>query len=81
MPCDVQQFFPAIDHQILKDILGKTIADAQTLRLCEKIIDSGVGVLDGAYTMRYFPNDDLARSMGVSATELKQRIEQRRLNL
>ncbi len=59
LPCDVQQFFPAIDHQVLKSILARTIACEPTLRLCEKIIDGGAGILDGEYTMRYFPNDDL----------------------
>jgi RNA-directed DNA polymerase len=59
LQCDVQQFFPAIDHQILKDILAKTIACQPTLDLCDKIIDSGVGVLSEEYTMRYFEGDDL----------------------
>lgn len=59
LQCDIQQFFPAIDHQILKSILAKTIACQPTLALCEKIIDSGVGVLSAEYDMRYFPDDDL----------------------
>jgi len=59
LQCDVQQFFPAVDHQILKNILAKTIACESTLNLCSKIIDSGVGVLSAEYDMRYFPDDDL----------------------
>jgi retron-type reverse transcriptase len=59
LPCDIQQFFPAIDHEILKAILAKTIACPATLRLCTKIIDSGAGVLTSEYQMRYFPQDDL----------------------
>lgn len=59
LPCDIQQFFPAIDHAILKDILAKTIADPATMRLCHKIIDSGAGILDAEYDMRYFAGDDL----------------------
>jgi len=59
LQCDIQQFFPAIDHEILKAILAKTIACQPTLDLCGKIIDSGVGVLSEEYDMRYFPNDDL----------------------
>jgi len=43
LPCDIQQFFSAIDHQILKGILAKTIGDEAVLRLCGKIIDSGKG--------------------------------------
>ncbi len=59
LQCDIQQFFPAIDHAILKQILGRTIACAPTLRLCGKIIDSGADVLTNEYRMRWFPNDDL----------------------
>ncbi len=59
LQCDVQQFFPAVDHQVLKRILAKTIAGQPTLHLCEKIIDSGVGVLAEEYDMRWFPDDDL----------------------
>jgi retron-type reverse transcriptase len=59
LPCDVQQFFPAIDHLILKAILQHTLADPSTIRLCEKIIDSGIGVLVDAYDMCWFPGDDL----------------------
>lgn len=59
LQCDVQQFFPAIDHQVLKGILAKTIACAPTLALCEKIIDSGAGVLSEEYDMRWFAGDDL----------------------
>ena len=44
LQCDVQQFFPAIDHAILKQILSKTIACQPTLTLCEKIVDSGIGI-------------------------------------
>ncbi len=59
LQCDIQQFFPAIDHAILKDILSRKIADEAVLRLCGKIIDSGVGVLKDEYDMRYFDGDDL----------------------
>jgi len=59
LPCDIQQFFPAIDHAILKNILGRTIADPQTMALCGKIVDSGAGILASEYTMCYFPGDDL----------------------
>ncbi|MDX1991249.1 MAG: reverse transcriptase domain-containing protein [bacterium] len=63
LPCDIQQFFPAVDHFILKNILAKTIGDRKLIGLCEKIIDSGAGILDGEYTMRYFPGDDLFAQM------------------
>jgi hypothetical protein len=59
LQCDIQQFFPAIDHAVLKSILAQTIACPATLRLCSKIIDSGQGILNDQYTLRYFPGDDL----------------------
>lgn len=59
LQCDIQQFFPAIDHAILKDILSRKIADEAVLRLCGKIIDSGAGILTEQYDMRYFDGDDL----------------------
>lgn len=59
LQCDVQQFFPAIDHAILKAILADTLRCEPTLRLCAKVIDSGVGVLTDEYDMHYFPGDDL----------------------
>lgn len=68
LQCDIQQFFPAIDHAILKSILARTLADAQTMSLCEKIINSGVGVLADQYAMTWFPGDDLfaaSRSRGL----------------
>ncbi len=59
LQCDVKQFFPSIDHAILKDILAKTIACMPTLRLCEKIIESGADVLTAEYEMCWFPGDNL----------------------
>lgn len=59
LQCDVQEFFPAIDHDILKATLAQTLACEPTLRLCGNIIGSGVGVLADQYTMRWFPGDDL----------------------
>jgi RNA-directed DNA polymerase len=59
LQCDVEQFFPAIDHDILKAILRRTIQCAPTLRLCDKIIDSGAGLLNDAYDLRWFDGDDM----------------------
>jgi len=56
---DVRQFFPSIDHQILKTMLARVIPDEKVLWLAGKIIDTGVGVLDEEYDMHWFPGDDL----------------------
>lgn len=59
LPCDVTQFFPSIDHQILRSILARTIHDERTLRLIDLILASGEGILRAEYEMVYFPGDDL----------------------
>jgi retron-type reverse transcriptase len=59
LQCDVKQFFPSIDHAILRSILVSPVRDEQILWLCDQILSSGVGVLSEAYDMVYFPGDDL----------------------
>lgn len=59
LQCDVEQFFPAIDHALLRETLARKIDDANTLWLIDQILASGVGVLADEYGMRYFPCDDL----------------------
>ncbi len=56
---DVETFFPAIDHYILKAILWRHIACDDTRWLMTQIIDSGQGILIDQYRMRWFPGDDL----------------------
>jgi retron-type reverse transcriptase len=45
LQCDVREYFPSIDHAILKGILARRIACADTLALCGHIIDGGAGML------------------------------------
>jgi retron-type reverse transcriptase len=59
LQCDIVQFFPAVDHARLRDILFRLIADEQSRRLIDLILDSGAGVLKQEYDMVYFPGDDL----------------------
>ncbi len=59
LQCDVRQFFPSIDHALLRDTLARQLADQSVMRLCEKILASGVGVLSEAYEMAWFSGDDL----------------------
>ena len=56
---DLEQFFPAIDHAILRRMLQRQIKDARTLWLIDQILASGAGVLAEEYAMRYFPRDNL----------------------
>ncbi len=59
LQCDIQQFFPAIDHAVLSTALARKIPDPDVLWLAGRILASGVGVLSEAYTMAFFPGDDL----------------------
>lgn len=63
LQCDVRQFFPSVDHEILHTILARKIADRDVLWLVEKILDSGVGVLADEYDMVYFSGDDLLAAL------------------
>jgi RNA-directed DNA polymerase len=59
LACDLRQFFPSIDHAILREQLSRKIADAAVLWLIDRILASGAGVLNEAYDLIYFPGDDL----------------------
>ena len=59
LQCDLEQFFPSIDLDILRRILYRELRDEQTRWLIDSIIESGAGVHKEAYTMRWFPSDDL----------------------
>jgi retron-type reverse transcriptase len=56
LKCDIKKYFPSIDHEILKSLIRKRIADQKTLWLIDAIIEGSnkqVDVLD------YFPGDSL----------------------
>jgi RNA-directed DNA polymerase len=56
---DIRQFFPSIDHAILRELLARKIMDCDILWLIDRILESGRGVLSEEYEMVYFPGDDL----------------------
>jgi RNA-directed DNA polymerase len=59
LQCDVVQFFPSIDHAILKRELARKVKDDEVDGLIDRILKSGQGILSEAYTMAYFPGDDM----------------------
>jgi len=59
LQCDVRQFFPSIDHEILYGMLSHHIADQDVLWLIQQILASGRGVLAEEYEMKYFEGDTL----------------------
>lgn len=56
---DIVKHFPAIDHQILLQLLSRQIQDEQIQWLMAIIIASGEGVLDQEYQPILYPGDDL----------------------
>ena len=56
---DIVKHFPSLDHAILRERLAEVIRDEAVLWLVDTILASGVGVLDEAYSMVWFPGDDL----------------------
>lgn len=59
LQCDVREFFPSIDHAVLRSQLARRVACAPTLRLIDRILASGAGILVDRYTPVLFPGDDL----------------------
>ncbi len=56
---DVREFFPSIDHAVLRGLLARHIADARLIDLIDRILAGGAGELIEVYTPVYFPGDDL----------------------
>lgn len=59
LQCDIRQFFPSIDHRLLRQTLNRRIQDGGLRRLIALILASGEGVLSEEYDMVYYPGDEL----------------------
>lgn len=59
LQCDVKQFFPSIDHAILRGVLQRMLPDDSLFWLIDRILASGRDVLAEEYEMVWFPGDDL----------------------
>jgi hypothetical protein len=59
LQCDIKQYFPSIDHAVLRQLISAKIMDPEVLWLVDQILASGQGVLSEEYEMSYFPGDDL----------------------
>jgi RNA-directed DNA polymerase len=59
LQCDIVQFFPSVDQQILRVELLKNLPDDSLVWLIDRILESGRGVLAENYQMVYFPGDDI----------------------
>ena len=63
LQCDVRQFFPSLDHALLRSILAQKIHDPDVMWLVDRILASGEGVLDEVYETVWFPGDDLLAAL------------------
>jgi RNA-directed DNA polymerase len=59
LQCDIRQFFPSLDHAVLRTCLAQKVSDARVLGLIDLILASGAGILDEAYDVQFFEGDDL----------------------
>ena len=59
LKCDIVHFFPSVDHEILRGLLARPIADARTRWLIGQFLDGGADALKKEYEMVWFPDDDL----------------------
>ncbi len=56
LQCDIRQYFPSIDHEILKRTIRKKVKCPSTLWLIDKVIDASNEQHGDLF---YFPGDDL----------------------
>lgn len=59
LQCDIVQFFPSIDHVLLRETLKTMLPDESISWLVDRILASGQNVLASEYDMVYFHGDDL----------------------
>lgn len=59
LKCDIQKYFPSIDHEILKQVIRKKIADKRIIEILEMIIDSSPQKISRDVPLHYFNGDDL----------------------
>jgi RNA-directed DNA polymerase len=59
LQCDIRQYFPSVDHAILRAILARKITDRDVLWVIDRILANGADVLKDEYAITYFPGDDL----------------------
>jgi retron-type reverse transcriptase len=56
---DIVKFFPSVDHEVMKAVLFRKIADTEVQWLIGLVLDSGRGVLDGERPPAWFEGDEL----------------------
>lgn len=57
--CDIQKFYPSVDHEICLKIINRWIKDENIMWLIDKILESGRDVLKDEYIPIWFAGDGL----------------------
>ena len=57
--CDIQKFYPSVDHEILLKIINRWLKDKDIMWFIEKILESGKDILKDEYIPTWFPGDNL----------------------
>lgn len=63
LQCDIEQFFPSIDHAILFDKIAVHLEDEKLRQIVRLILNSGVGARMEGYEMKWFEGDDIFSSL------------------
>lgn len=77
LKCDIKQFFPTIDHQVLLDIIGRKIKDENVLSLIKVIIESFASDADQGFGIKGAPIGNLTSQMfaNIYMNELDQFVK------
>jgi len=59
LQCDIEQFFPSIDHAILRDMIAAHLDDEGLMNVVDLILQSGILAQTEQYQMKWFEGDDL----------------------
>lgn len=63
LQCDIEQFFPSIDHEILRGKIAAHLDDKQLMNVVDLILQSGMEAQTEQYRMKWFDGDDLFSSL------------------
>jgi RNA-directed DNA polymerase len=78
LKCDVRRFFDSVDHDILLDILGRRIKDADTMWLLERIVRSYISEYANLFDRKGVPIGNLTSQLfaNVYMNEFDQFVKQ-----
>jgi retron-type reverse transcriptase len=63
LQCDVRQFFPSLDHALLRQELERRVSDEHVLALVDLILSSGELIFADAHDVQFFEGDDLLAAL------------------